>query len=91
MERLFGILLSLHRGTSQHGEWVIECLKGAWPKLLGDKLSSVCRPVALVDSELKIEILDHAWERAVKSVKPELQEKLQAITAGEVKSLAFRV
>jgi hypothetical protein len=89
MERLFGILLSLYRGTSQHGEWVIECLKGSWPRLVGDKLAEVCRPVALVGSELKIEILDDAWEGAVRSVRLELQDKLRVVTAGEVKTLTL--
>jgi hypothetical protein len=87
MERLFGILCSLYRGTPQHGEWVVECLKGSWPKLVGDKLAVVCRPIALADTILKIEILDDAWEDALRSLKSELQDKLKAMTAGEVKTV----
>jgi hypothetical protein len=90
MERLFNILLSLQRGSGRHEEWVIGCLEGAWPKLVGDKLASVCRPVALENAELKIEILDKGWEGAVRSVKPELQDKLRSATSGAVKTLTFR-
>ena len=84
---MFGILFSLYRGTPQHGEWVIGCLKGAWPKLLGGKLAGVCRPVRFENSKLIIEILDPDWEEAVKSVQPALLEKLRTATAGEVRRI----
>ena len=89
MERLFRILLSLQRGTSQHPQWVVSCLQGAWSNLVGTRLAEVCRPIALAGSELKIEILDDGWVQAVRSVRPELQDKLRAVTAGEVKTLAL--
>ena len=87
MEQLFKVLLLLHRGTPKHGEWVIACLEGAWPRLVGERLAAICRPSRLEGSELVVEILDKDWEEAVKSVKPALLEKLQAATADEVKSI----
>ena len=87
MDRVFGILISLQRGTSRHGQWVVECLKGSWSKLVGEKLASVCRPVNLADSVLKIEILDTDWDGTVRDMLPELQDKLRAETCGEVKKI----
>ena len=87
MEQLFSVLLSLRRGTPEHGEWVVACLEGAWPKLLGGRLAAVCRPARLEGSELVVEVLDGGWEDAVRSVKPALLERLQAATAGEVKEI----
>jgi hypothetical protein len=91
MERLFGILLSLQNGTPRHQEWIVGCLNGAWSNLVGDKLSAVCRPVSLTDTELKIEILDGSWAEAVRSIRPQLQEKLRTVTAGKVKTLVLSV
>lgn len=87
MEPLFGVLLSLRRGTPRHGEWVIACLDGAWSKLLGERLAAVCRPAKFEGSELMVEILDKNWEGAVESIKPALLDKLRAATAGEVQSI----
>jgi hypothetical protein len=89
VERLFGTMLSLYRGTPNHGEWIVACLAGAWPKLVGDRLAEVCRPVAYKNSELKIEISDRSWESAVKSIQPELLEKLRTATSGEVTALSI--
>lgn len=89
VDRLYGILFSLHRGTPRQGEWVVNCLEGAWPKLLGDRLAAVCRPTAFIGSELVVEILDDNWEEAIRSVKPELQNKLWTATAGEVKTISL--
>jgi hypothetical protein len=88
LEQLGSVLFSLHRGTPRHGEWVIACLAGAWSRLIGDRLAAACRPVRLKDSTLTIEVLDINWVAAVNSVKPELMEKLQTVTAGEVKSIS---
>jgi hypothetical protein len=90
LEQLFGVLLSLHRGTPRHGEWVLACLEGAWPNLIGERLAAVCRPARFERFELVVEILDRDWEEAVRSVKPALLEKLEAATAGEIKALSFR-
>lgn len=87
MEPIFGVLFSLHRGTPQYGEWVVACLEGAWPSLVGGPLATACRPIRFQGSELAIEVLDRDWAEAVKSLKPELLEKLQAATACEVKTI----
>jgi hypothetical protein len=88
LEQLFGVLLSLHRGTARYGDWVIACLSGAWPRLLGDRLAAACRPARFDGSKLVVEVLDADWTEAIKSVQPELLEKLKAATAGEVKTIA---
>ena len=89
MEPVFGMLFSLFKEKPNHGQWVIACLEGAWPKLLGDRLAAVCRPVRFENADLLIEILDSEWDQAVKSVKPALLEKLRAATANEVKTITF--
>jgi hypothetical protein len=89
VEPLFGVLFSLNKGKSNHGEWVIACLQGAWPKLLGERLAAVCRPARLEGANLQIEILDQAWESAVRSVKAEVVERLRTATADEVRSVSF--
>lgn len=91
MNRAFGILFSLQRGTSRHEKWVIECLNGSWGKLVGEKLAAVCNPVCLVDSVLKVEVIDDAWVAVVKSMRTELQDKLYAETCGEVRKIDFSV
>jgi hypothetical protein len=88
LEKLFNVLVLLHRGTPKHGEWVVACLEGAWPGLLGERLAAKCRPVRFEDSELVIEMLDSDWATAINGVKPVLLEKLRAATAGEVKTIA---
>lgn len=90
MEQIFAILLSLHRGTSDNSDWVIGCLAGAWPKLLGDRLAAVCRPAAFRKPELVIELTDKTWEEAVTSIKPELLEKLRVVTSGLIQSISVR-
>jgi predicted nucleic acid-binding Zn ribbon protein len=87
MDRAFGILFSLQRGTSHHGKWVVECLNGSWAKIVGEKLAAVCRPVYLRDSVLKVEVIDDAWMDAVRSMRLELQHKLYNDTCGEVKEI----
>ena len=89
LEPLSNVLFSLFKGKPNHGQWVVACLEGAWPKLLGDRLAAVCRPVRLENADLLIEILDHEWDQAVRSVKQTLIEKLQAATANEVKTITF--
>lgn len=89
MKQLFSILLGIHRGSPRHSDWVLVCLEGAWPKLVGDRLAAVCRPARLKNSELVVEILDQNWEGAIKGVESVLQQKLDAETSGLVKTLSF--
>jgi hypothetical protein len=83
-------MLSLYRGMPNHGEWIVACLEGAWPKLVGDRLAEICRPVAFQNSELEIEIRDRDWEATVRSIQPELLKKLRIATSGEVASLSIK-
>jgi hypothetical protein len=71
-------------------EWVVACLEGAWPKLLGERLAAVCRPVAFHGAELVIEICDRNWEDAIENIQPALLEKLRAATAGEIATLSIK-
>jgi hypothetical protein len=87
VENLFGVLFSVYRGTPKHGEWVVTCLQGAWPKLIGDRLAVVCSPASFDGSTLVIETRDRQWKEAVSSVRPALLEKLRCATAGEVKKI----
>jgi hypothetical protein len=87
VDRAFGIIFSLHRGTPMHEQWVVECLKGSWPKLVGEKLASVCRPVYLANAVLKVEILDAAWKDTVRNMRLELQQRLSDETGGEVRAI----
>jgi hypothetical protein len=87
LEKLFGVLFSVYRGTPKQGEWVIACLQGAWPKIIGDRLAGVCAPASFDGSTLVIEVHDRQWDEAVRSIRPALLEKLQNITAGEVKRI----
>jgi len=89
MKPLADILFSLYRGTPKHGDWIIACLEGAWPRLLGDRLAEACRPKSYFDSRLVIEIVDPLWEEALKSMKSELLVRLREGTAQEVRELAL--
>jgi hypothetical protein len=87
MESVFSALFSLHRGTPHHGEWVVACLQGAWMNLVGERLAAVCQPVSFKDSELTIKVLDKSWEGAILNLKPELLDKLKAVTACDFKNI----
>jgi hypothetical protein len=89
VEQLFSVLFSANRKTPIHGEWIVACLKGAWPKLLGERLAAVCQPDRFEDSKLMIEVLDDNWTNAVNGVHAALLEKVRIATAGEVKSIAI--
>jgi hypothetical protein len=87
LEKVFGVLFSVWRGAPNQGEWVIACLRGAWPKILGERLAAVSAPVSFDGSILVIEIKDPQWEEAFRSVRPTLLEKLRCATAGEIKRI----
>jgi hypothetical protein len=82
-------MLSLFRGTPDNGDWIVACLEGAWPKLLGDRLAAVCRPVSFKGAELVIQIADRGWEDAVTNLQPELLKKLRDATDGKILSLSI--
>ncbi len=89
MEPLSRILFGLFRGTPRHGEWVIACLEGAWPTLVGERIAGVCRPVAFEGSRLTIEVLDSAWLEPLKEMAAELLARIQKGTSDEVREIAF--
>ncbi|NWG14168.1 MAG: DUF721 domain-containing protein [Acidobacteria bacterium] len=90
MEPVSEVLFSLFRGTPRHEEWVVSCLEGAWPGLLGERLACVCRPLALEKSRLVVEVLDPLWVQALADLQEEMLAKLQAATGGAVRSLRFK-
>ncbi len=85
MESISSILYSLHRDGPTHGKWVVACLEGAWPGILGERLAKACRPRFLRGSTLHVEILDASWGQAIHSLKAQLEERLRSATSGEVK------
>ena len=87
MERVSNIIFSVFRGTPQHEEWVLSCLEGAWPGLVGEKLGSTCRPRAFKGSHLTIEVLEPEWIPALKDMEDQLLMRIKEATGGEVHSL----
>ena len=81
------MLFSVFRGTPKQGEWVITCLQGAWPKIIGDRLAAVCTPASFDGSTLVVEVNDRRWEEAVGDVQAALLDKLRLATAGEIKEI----
>jgi hypothetical protein len=87
LEKLFGVIFSLYKGMPGHGDLVVACLQGAWPKLVGDGLAKMCKPAWFGESTLVIEALDQQLEKAIRSVQPALLEKLRSATGGEVRKI----
>jgi hypothetical protein len=90
MEPISTILFKIYRGTPQHSDWMVACLQGVWPSLLGERLAQVCRPASFSGSTLVIEVLDSDWAGALRSTRKQLLEKLRNATADEVLRLEFR-
>jgi hypothetical protein len=89
MEPISNILFSLFRGSPRHGEWVLACLEGAWPAIVGEGIARVCRPASCAGATLVVSITDTAWEKVLASMKDELQAKIRLVTGGEVRELSF--
>jgi hypothetical protein len=89
MEAVAALIYKIFRGTPQHPEWMVACLQGAWPGLVGERLAAVCRPIAFSDGRLKIEILDDDWAQALRSIEKQLLEKIGTATGGEVSRISF--
>jgi len=90
MDSISSVLLSLYRGTPQHGEWIVAFLEGAWTVIVGDQLAKVCRPLRFDRSHLVIAILDPSWADALRGLEAELCNKIRRATCGEVRHLSFR-
>lgn len=89
MDSAFRILFSLQRGTPRHGQWVVECLRGSWDRIVGRRLAAVCRPETLKGAVLRVQVMDPEWMPALKSLRAEIQEKLRSETRGEVSGLVL--
>jgi hypothetical protein len=87
MELISNVLYGLYRDTPQHADWVIACLEGAWPGLLGARMAAVCRPAALKGYQLTIEVGDPAWVPALEGVSGELSGKIRAATRDFVREI----
>ncbi len=91
MEQLFQLFFSLYKGQPQYGDWVVACLDGAWPRIVGERLAKVCRPARYRDAQLEVEVQDAAWADALQSLTPQIVERLQAFTGGEVVAVSLRL
>jgi Dna[CI] antecedent, DciA len=89
MEHVAEALFGLYRGMPQHNEWVIACLEGAWPRLIGERLAEMCRPIAFKNRELVIKITDESWGNAIRDVKQDILDRLRSATSGEIQSLSL--
>ena len=91
MEPISSVLFKIYRGTPQHADWMVACLQGAWPALVGERLASVCRPAAFNKATLVIEVLDADWDGALRSTRKELLEKLVRMgRLAETRAIAAR-
>jgi predicted nucleic acid-binding Zn ribbon protein len=91
MESVSEILFRMHRGTERHGPWLVACLQGAWPKLVGPGIAAVCTPVDWRERTLVVEVLDPAWRDGLRRVQADLLDRIRTATGDEVLRLSFRV
>ncbi len=89
MKPVSSILFSLYKGTPQHDEWVVACLQGAWPGLLGDRIALACAPVALNDRKLVVEVRDPGWLPTLSSMSSMLLERIRSTTGVAVAGIVF--
>ena len=87
MEPVSSVIYTLFRGTPRHAEWIVACLEGAWPGLLGERLAAMCRPVGLEGARLEIRVLDAAWVEPLRGCSGDLLERIQQATGNEVRSI----
>ncbi len=89
MKSIGSVLFTMYRGTPQHAEWIMACLEGAWPSLIGDRLAASCRPLRVEESRLTIEITDPEWEDALRSMQADLLDRIRTATFGEVSAISI--
>ena len=90
MRSIADAIFGLYRGTPQHGEWVVGCLNGAWPALVGDRLAGICRPCKFEGACLTVEVTDASWSEALKSMETDIRDKLRVATGLEIQRISFR-
>src|SRR5687768_4716535 len=91
MESLSNVLFTLYRGTPQHAEWIVACLQGAWPGIVGDRLARVCRPVSWNDYRLVIQVEDADWKQNLRALEGELLAKVRSASGNEVRELSIKL
>ncbi|MFH1574539.1 MAG: DUF721 domain-containing protein [Acidobacteriota bacterium] len=89
MEPISSVLFSLYRNTPHHGDWVLACLEGAWPAIVGGGLAQACRPVSFAESTLTVGIDDPEWQETLLSMREEIAGKVRRATYGEVRRVRF--
>ncbi len=83
------MIYSLFRGSPRHAPWVVACLEGAWPGLLGERLAAMCRPAALEGATLRIRVLDKVWLEPLRDCSADLLERIRRTAGDEIRSLEF--
>jgi hypothetical protein len=91
MESVTNTIYSLYRNTPFYHEWIVACLDGAWHGMLGDRIASQCRPLALRNCELVVEVFEKAWFPVLSGMKQELLQRIRNATGGEVRQLMFKM
>ena len=89
MEPVSKVLYTLYRGKPIHGRWVVACLEGAWPKLLGERVAQACRPLSWEDYRLVVEVVDPVWTESLESIREDMLERIRTATNDEVRRLTF--
>jgi predicted nucleic acid-binding Zn ribbon protein len=87
MEPISNILFSLYRGTPKHDEWVLACLQGAWPGIVGSRIAKVCHPASFSNHSLRVEVTDGSWQQPLEEMREQLLAKIQGGSNGEVQQL----
>jgi len=89
MEPVSTVLFSLYRGTPSREDWLLACLQGAWPGLLGEAVANACRPAQLKGRELTIDVADAAWLPALAGMKAEFLKRIREAAGHEIQELTF--
>jgi len=89
VEPISSVLFSLYRNTPHHGDWVLACLEGAWPAILGGGLAQACRPLSLAESTLTVGIDAPEWQETLLSMKEDIEGRIRRATHGEVRRVRF--
>ncbi len=89
MEPVSKVLYTLYRGKPIHGRWIVACLEGAWPGLLGGRIAQACRPLSWEDYRLVVEVVDPVWTESLESIQEDMLERIRTATNDEVRRLTF--
>jgi hypothetical protein len=90
MQPISKLVFSLFRGTERHEEWLLSCLQGAWPKIVGARMAKACVPAELHRGRLVIRVVDPAWETALAGMEQEILSRVRASSTDEIRYLSLR-